>query len=315
VRRFFPGKRSADGAPQTPGREHLQETADSNGEEGLALVSVLWALSILSLIAASMMSMGTLSVAMERNALRRAQADATTDAALALGILGLLDPRPERRWRVDGVAQNATFDGMPLRIAIQDEFGLIDLNTAAADVFVALFRSGGASDIEAQRLAERVIDWRTSGTARVLEGAAPADYKAAGLEHAPRRGPFQSVDELALVRGMTPQLFARVAPALTVYSQQPMADRRTAPREVLLALTGDARQANQAVAERVSAPFGVSGDGLPMGAGTIDPSIALNGRVFTITATFPYRETMVRKEMTVRLTGNGASPYTVFSAQ
>jgi general secretion pathway protein K len=276
---------------------------------------VLWGLSILSLIAASMMSTGTLSAAMERNALRRAEADALADSAIALGILGLLDPRPERRWRVDGVPQDATFAGIPLKIAIQDEYGLIDLNQADVVVFRDLFRSAGVKEDEAEVLAARVIDWRSTGTDRVLEGSTPDDYKAAGLAHAPRRGPFQSVDELALVRGVTPELFARMEPALTVYSLQPTLDRRVAPREVLLALTGDAGQTNRILAERLSALRGLTGDGLPLGAGAIDPNIALNGHVFTITATFPYREVIMRKAMIVRLSRNSTRPYMALGVQ
>ncbi len=83
-----------------------------------------------------------------------------------------------------------------------------------------------------------MIDWRTPKNTRSLNGATADDYRNAGYAWLPRGGPFQSVDELALVMGMTPQIFARVAPALTVYSHQRDFDLRVAPKEALLAVPG-----------------------------------------------------------------------------
>ena len=49
-------------------------------------------------------------------------------------------------------------------------------------------------------------------------GAKAPQYRAAGLPYGPPGTPFQSVDELADVLGMTPALFARLAPHLTVFT-------------------------------------------------------------------------------------------------
>src|SRR5579863_8363240 len=75
-----------------------------------------------------------------------------------------------------------------------------------------------------------------SSTVKRLDGATDADYLAAGYPYHPRGGPFQRVDELLLVMGMTPELYHRVEPALTVYSGRPLFDPQVAPREALAAL-------------------------------------------------------------------------------
>jgi general secretion pathway protein K len=275
---------------------------ERRSERGLALVSVLWALSILSLIAASMTSTGRLSAAMERNALRRAEADRLAESAIALGILGLLDPRPERRWRVDGVAQDIVFGGVSLRISIQDEFGLIDLNQAGVELFRGLLRSTGATEVEAERLADRIVDWRSSA-APGSQSSNAADYAAADLPYEPRKAPFQSVDELNLVLGVTPEIFSRIRPALTVHSQQPNVDRRTAPREALLALPNmDVREVKSILVERRATTTASSTDGLSINAGVIDSSLALNGHVFSIKATFSYAGRPVKRDVTIRVT-------------
>jgi general secretion pathway protein K len=275
-------------------------------------VSVLWGISILSLIAASMMSTGTLSVAIERNALKRAQADRIAESAIVLGVLGLLDPRPDKRWRVDGVAQEVTFAEIPITISIQDEFGLIDLNYAGEELFRDLFRSAGVEEREALRLAERVVDWRTTAATRVARGRSSVDdYRIA--DYAPRGAPFQSVDEIKLVFGVTASVFARIEPALTVYSQLPTIDPRIAPREALLALPGmDSRQVDSIIALRPLDAGNISDTGLPLGAGVIDPTLALNGHAFRIRAAFRYRGSAAVKSATIQITNNPTQPYLVF---
>ena len=51
-----------------------------------------------------------------------------------------------------------------------------------------------------------------------------SEYRAAGYAYGPRDGPFETVEELKLVMGMTPLLFEALAPVLTIYSQTPWVD-------------------------------------------------------------------------------------------
>lgn len=73
----------------------------------------------------------------------------------------------------------------------------------------------------AQTPADRILDWREPGIGKRLNGAKAEDYRAAGIVYGPRKAPFESVEEVKLVMGMTAQLFDALAPALTVYSQTP----------------------------------------------------------------------------------------------
>jgi general secretion pathway protein K len=204
----------------------------------MAIVYVLWGIGLLSSIAVSLLSAGNVATHLSRQGLDIAQADAAAEAALSRAVLALLDRRPERRWRVDGVPQDFTFAGVTMRIAIQDELGRIDINHADRSPLVGLFRSAGLGAQAADSLVDKILDWRDASPARRLNGAKDQEYAAAGLAYKPRNGPFQSVDELKLVMDMTSELFERVAPALTVYSGRQFLDRQFAPREALLALPG-----------------------------------------------------------------------------
>jgi general secretion pathway protein K len=206
----------------------------SNGKQsskrGIALIAVLWALSVLSLLAALVLAAGNLAYRNERNAQAQIKAEAFAEAGIARAVLAIVDTRAETRWPTDGSPQEFTFEGVAVAVSIQDELGKIDLNAADTKLLSALFRSAGVSSAEAEALAARIAAWRT----RFAPGADDAEYGDAGYR--PRHAPFQSVDELKLVAGMTPELFARVEPALTVHSRRPAVDTRVAPEAVRLAL-------------------------------------------------------------------------------
>jgi general secretion pathway protein K len=183
----------------------------------MALVSVLWGVALLSVIATSLLAAGNVSYRLARNGVELSQNDATADAGINRAILALLDPRPDKRWRVDGATQSFAFNGIPMSLAIQDELGRIDLNYADGSLLAALFRSAGLEAGPASSLVDKVLDWRDPNPSHRLNGAKQNDYREAGSLYQPRNGPFQSVDELKLVMGVTPELFKRVEPALTVY--------------------------------------------------------------------------------------------------
>jgi general secretion pathway protein K len=247
----------------------------------MALISVLWGIALLSLIAASFLSTGNVSFRLAHNAVEIARTDALVDAAVNRAALALLDSRPDQRWRVDGSAQSINLAGAPIRIAIQDELGRIDLNHADGSLLIGLLQSAGLDAKAAGDLADKILDWRDANPAKRLNGAKAQDYRIAGLSHRPRNGPYQSVDELKLVIGMTSELFRRIAPALTVYSGRPLIDPQVAPAQALLALpTMDAAKVASVIAARAESTIGPAGS-QPLPADS-PLSLQLIGRAYTV---------------------------------
>jgi general secretion pathway protein K len=270
----------------------------------MAIVYVLWGVALLSSMAISLLSTGNVAHHLSRHGLQAAQADAMAEAAVSRAVLALLDRRPERRWRVDGVSQDFMFAGVTLRIAIQDELGRIDLNQADQPLLAGLLRSAGLDAQAASSLVDKILDWRDSNPGRRLNGAKDRDYRAAGFAYGPRNGPFQSIEELRLVMDMTPELFQRVAPALTVYSGRQFLDPQVAPREALLAMPGMTPGAVSTV---------LAGRAGQARAGTIDPIVALSGRAFSIRTELPGPSGIVVREAVVRLTDHPLQPYWLLS--
>ena len=85
-------------------------------------------------------------------------------------------------------------------------------------------------------LADAIIDFRDEDNEKGRNGAERRDYDSAGLSYGPKNEPFQLVDELVYVLGMTPNIYRRVAPLLTVRGQEERPHLYTAPLEVRAAM-------------------------------------------------------------------------------
>jgi len=272
---------------------------EGGAEQGFALIAVLCAAAILAVIVASVMATGRTEYRLAQHREEIAELGAITDGALNIAILRLLDPSLGVQPPVDGTPFTVSLAGHQLRLTVQDEAGKIDLNMAGRDLLLRLLISASLDLMAAQTLADRILDWREPGIGTRLNGAKAPDYRAAGYAYASRGGPFTSVEELKLVMGMTPELFDRLAPTLTVYSQTPGVDSACASPEVLRALPGiDAAAIAGLLQTRVS--------------GSVRPAVML-GHAFTITGEADGPNGLhVRRSAVIRLIGRPNAPFWVY---
>lgn len=268
----------------------------------MALVSVIWGVALLAIIAVSILWTGSTSAHLARNGFDLARVEAIAEAGLSRAALAILAQRPEARWRVDGTAYPFAFDGAEMALAIQDELGRIDLNRADGPVIAALIQSAGLDALAAASLTDKILDWRDATPLKRLNGAKDRDYREAGYGYHPRNGPFQSLEELKLVMGMTPDLFDRIAPALTIYSGRPFVDPNVAPRQVLLALPGMDDSRVDAV---LAARSGVVADV----ASTLSPQ----GRAFAIAIRIARIAGPAARDAVIRMTDDPATPFWTLS--
>jgi general secretion pathway protein K len=106
---------------------------------------------------------------------------------------------------------------------------------------------------------------------------------------------------------MTPALFRRVEPALTVYSGRQFLEPRVAPREALRALPNMTPEGVElALAAR-------AGQQATMERSTGDVTTSLRGRAFAIRTEFEKSNRTFVHEAIVRLTENPNQPYWLLS--
>lgn len=186
-------------------------------EKGIALIAVLWAVTLLSVIAAYLCLQTHTSTRIARNmadnAAARAEADAGIQRAI-LDLLGSLSAQPDAgKFRADGTVYAWRFANSTVYISIQDEASKINLNFAPSELLATFFDSVGFDTGTGQSLADAIADFRNANN---LQGSRYAE--TAGLGWGPKNAPFEAVEELQQVPGMTAEIYGRVAPYVTIYS-------------------------------------------------------------------------------------------------
>jgi general secretion pathway protein K len=180
-------------------------------ERGIAIVAALWASAIFAVIVLSVMQIVRADARVGRGREDVAQLNAVADAAINITVLSMLGPRATQP-PVDGSRFTVSFAGKTVRISVRDEAGKIDLNMASIKVLTQLLISAGLDSGAATALASRIDAWRGTNSG----GAEAARSGHSGL--------LQSVEELQSIPGITPGVYARLVPLVTVYSQTPRID-------------------------------------------------------------------------------------------
>ena len=206
-------------------------------QRGIALILVLWLTVLLTAIGASF-AFGMRHEALSaRNAVEVAQVRAAADGAIERTVFELTRPRLADSWKADGAAHAYAEGEIVLSVVATDESAKIDLNTAPDALITGLLVTvGGVDPDTASHLLDAIADWRDPDDLKRPNGAEAPDYQAAGLKYTPSNAPFETIGEGARVLGMTPAIFARIAPSLTVYSRARGVNPATASRDVLLSM-------------------------------------------------------------------------------
>ena len=161
-------------------------------EEGIALIAVLWALTLLSVIAAGLIVETRSGTRSARNMADNAVARAAADAGIQRAILDLHALGRNKKFRADGTVYGWRFADRNVRISVRDESGKVNLNRAPEELLAAVFGSVGVDPGRAQSLADAIADFRDADHFKHLNGAEDADYRAAGLPWARRTRPSRT---------------------------------------------------------------------------------------------------------------------------
>ncbi len=292
----------------------MRQTRLKQASRGMALVLVLWVLTLLGVIATSFAKSMRTEMELARQLTLSARARALAEAGIYRGILDLFMVRydPLATWRANGTVYKTIRLGRgEVRIAIQDEAGRIDLNTGQEQLLEALLRAAGLEDQARAALLDAIIDWRDTDNLRRLHGAEDEEYQAIGRPHGAKDGPFNAVEELQQVLGMTPLLYRKLAPALTIHSHRPNVEINLAPRAVIQAL-----EIAEAVQAGIEPKLGkAAGDRSTFGRDLSPPrSAAVSGSdTFTLRASATVHDTVAQIVTTIKLGGTPDQPYSVIS--
>lgn len=191
-----------------------------NPERGIALISVLWVVLLLSGLAATATYIARTNATLTHRALDLARAQAAADAQIVAAIAKLSDEQPARRPLIGGGAQSWEFEGFSVAVSITEEAGRIDVNAGSDDLILALLQSEGADQDIAAGLLKELRAWQ--GREQLSPGS--------------RGRPLGSLEELRQIPGWAAHGVDCWMSSLTVYTGLPDVNQADAGTKVLAAL-------------------------------------------------------------------------------
>ena len=94
-----------------------------------------------------------------------------------------------------------SFPGEMPKYEIADEGGKLNLNQVSEEILLRLFTILGVPEIKARIMVDSILDWRTKDDQPRPYGAKNAYYLRLDPPYVARNGKFETVSELAWVRG------------------------------------------------------------------------------------------------------------------
>jgi general secretion pathway protein K len=255
--------------------------SDRETEKGVILIALLWIMIALSVIAMSFARESFVEVSVARNTRDLAVAYYVARAGIAATVYQLWQKRSTPRVKqlelatgpdpIDlGLVSGEFADGV-YQVEIQDESGKINLNYATEEQLRRLMNVVGILSPEADVIADSILDWRDVDNEPRANGAEQFYYEALSPPYEVKNGRLDTVEELLLVQGVTPDYYYGhkelaedgsvldlygLSKYFTVYSPSNRINVNYAPLPVLLSVPDMPPEAAQMIFERrQSQPF------------------------------------------------------------
>jgi general secretion pathway protein K len=186
---------------------------------------VLWIIAILSVIAFEFSYAMRTEVKIVKNFQEELQLYALAEGGVERAIAELVykhDPRvqnkrrtlkskdfpPEKKeWVTDGRGYPLTFDLGVCEVRVRGEAGKININLVSGMLLRKIITNLGVEGEAGDIVVDSLLDWRDPDDLYRLNGAENDYYQSFPEPYECKNGNLDSIEELLLVRGVTPELF------------------------------------------------------------------------------------------------------------
>ncbi|PHR54854.1 MAG: hypothetical protein COA47_14915 [Robiginitomaculum sp.] len=268
----------------------MTTSKDTKNDRGIALISVLWALMILSILALSVMTVVRVQSHYASNIGQKLKAEAVADAGIYLAIQKLSAPGAVRKLPGKISSLNLTFAGKDIKVTIIPEDGKIDLNMSHEVLIAAALAYNGMDENEATTIAEDIRNIRRNSSEKA----------------------FKIISDIRQFKGISGQLYSCIAPYLTVYSNRVGVNYSAASDDMkaMIKWADKVRWGGQNWLE-------ISGgqvSSLVSGTRSVLQQTGSHaGKAFTIRAEIALNdEVKVQRTAIIRITGNRREPFWVY---
>lgn len=204
-----------------------------SGQEGIALLLVLWMVILLTVIVGQFCYSMRTEVNITRNFRDRTKGYYLARAGLNRAIQVLIyqhatgssgssadeSKAEERGWRVNADIPAVSFADGRFKLWINDERGKINLNEADQDLLTMMVNGFDIPDQQRFTIVSSILDWRDNDDFIHSNGAENDYYQSLADPYKCRNGPFRTTNELLLVKGVTKELWDKgLKDMVTVHS-------------------------------------------------------------------------------------------------
>jgi len=270
---------------------HIRAGTISKPQKGIALLMVLWVLTILTVMVFSFSYMARTEAYAALSFRQTIEKKFLAEAGMERGIAELFymntnknktPVRPgDEVWRTDGRPYKILTENGYYTIGITNEAGKVDINTTSELILRNLLLNLGLNLDDVDIIVDSVMDWKDSDDLHRLHGSESDYYMSLPNPYKAKNANFDTLEELLLVKGMTPEILygaegkEGIIDFLTVNSKVTKININAAPREVLLAIPGITPELADAIitireAQDIQDIQGILGNNYPMASPYID---------------------------------------------
>ncbi len=215
-------------------------------QRGLALVVVLWVITIMTLLVASFSTIVKTSIVIAGTESDLTRHRTLVDSGVEIAVFRMMDKATKKTWLHPDKAQRIKFAGKALNIRIIDASGLIDLNKVDSKFFEDFLKRYARSSDQVKTVLNFILARRSAGPKKT-------DGKSGQIKKTQNLYGFSHVSELMTVPGVTPDLYKQIKPYITVHNPQGSINPASAPYEILLSVPGLSKPAIEGMLKKRSA--------------------------------------------------------------
>lgn len=223
-------------------------------QEGVALIMVIWVLTILTVIVLSFSFMSRTETYSTVSFKEGIEKKFFAEAGIQRGITELfyrdlyktqnIEFEGREVWKTNGSPYKGEIGSGYYVVRITDESGKVDINTASDVVLKNLLLNLGVAIEDADIIVDSIMDWKDADDLYRLHGAEDDYYMSLKHSYRAKNADFETLEELILVRGITPEILYGTAEKkglidfITINSKTNTININAAPKEVLVSIPG-----------------------------------------------------------------------------
>ncbi|MBV2127787.1 general secretion pathway protein GspK [Arsukibacterium indicum] len=192
-----------------------------SSQRGIALIQVLLLSVLLSVILMSMNYQARQHIRLAEAVQQYTAAAMALQSAEAEILFSMLSQQPyQLEQGILAEAPDWNFYGTPfmfhgVELTIHDTSGLLNAAMPNEALLARFTEQHAGSQALGNQIAAALADWQDRDNTPRLDGAEQPDYSNVTV----RNGPLQYTEELLFIKGVTPQLYAQLAPLLSFFTQ------------------------------------------------------------------------------------------------